>query len=67
MIQHEGGPAARPLWGWADAQAKRLADRVRTLGRLARSSGSNPDKSQAMLDTAGSTALLLRGWQRRNA
>lgn len=43
-----------------DAQAKGLADRVRTLGWLARSSGSDPDWSQAMLDTAGSTALLLR-------
>ena len=50
-----------------DAQAKGLADRVRTLGWLARSSGSDPDWSQAMLDTAGSTALLLRAWQRRDA
>ena len=50
-----------------DAQAKGLADRVRTLGYLAWTSGSDPAWSQRMLDTAGSTALLLRAWQRRDA
>ena len=49
-----------------DAQAKGLADRVRTLGHLARTSGSNAAWSHRMLDTAGSTALLLRAWQRRD-
>jgi hypothetical protein len=49
-----------------DAQAKGLADRVRTLGHLARTSGADPAWSQRMLDTAGSTALLLRAWQRRD-
>ena len=50
-----------------DAQAKGLADRVRRMSWLAWSSGSQPDWSQRMLDTTGSTALLLRAWQRRDA
>lgn len=50
-----------------DAQAKGLADRVRLMGQLMASSGADPAWSRRTLDVAGSTALLLRAWQRRDA